>query len=188
MDTDARSLRAGAALESCYREHGARVYRLCLQMLGQPADAEDAAQEVFLKVLDRSGQFEGRAAFSTWLHRLTVNLCLNRLERERLRVAVPLSPEEGALAAGQSPWPQAAARAAAARVTALLARLPLEHRLVLHLREVEGLAYREIAAALGIPLGTVMSRIARARESLSRLVGCARRDEARPSPLRRSLA
>jgi RNA polymerase sigma-70 factor (ECF subfamily) len=186
MDTDARSLRAGGFLEACYREHGARVYRLCLQILGQAADAEDAAQEVFLKVLDRGGQFEGRAALSTWLHRLTVNLCLHRLERERVRATLPLEPEEPILAAGESPLQQAETRDEAARAAALLARLPLEHRLVLHLREVEGLAYREIAQAFGLPLGTVMSRIARAREGLARIT--AGDAEARPVVLRRFLA
>ena len=171
-------------LESVYREHGARVYCLCLQILRQPADAEDAVQEVFLKVLDRGAQFEGRARFTTWLHRMTVNLCLHRLERERVRLALPL--ESDGPAAGASPAQQAETRDEAARAAALLARLPLEQRLALYLREVEGLSYREIAQSLEIPVGTVMSRIARAREGLSRLVGCDA--EARPIPRRRSMA
>jgi RNA polymerase sigma-70 factor (ECF subfamily) len=184
MLPDAPSPRAGSLLEACYREHGQRVYRLCLQILGQPADAEDAAQEVFLRVLDRGRQFEGRARFATWLHRVTVNLCLHRLERERVRTALPLEP--ALTCAGAGPAQQAETRDEATRAAALLARLPLEQRLVLHLREVEGLSYREIARVLDIPPGTVMSRIARAREALVRLVGPG--SEARPQTLRRSLA
>ena len=176
-------------LEAGYLEHGARVYRLALQILGQPADAEDAVQEVFLKVLDRAEQFEGRARFTTWLYRLTVNLCLHRLERERVRSTEPLAAEELPVATDEpSPLDHALALDEAERAAALLARLPLEHRLVLHMREVEGFSYREIAAALALPVGTVMSRIARARAGLARLVGPEEPSAARSAQLQRSLA
>jgi len=179
MDSEERLSRLCAgdvrALEDCYREHGARVYRLCLQVLAQAADAEDATQEVFLRILDRARQFDGRSSFSTWLYRLTVNLCLHRVERSRTRRALPLPPaSEDPMDGGPSPLELAARRDDAARALRLLARLPVDQRLALHLREVEGLAYREIADALEVPVGTVMSRISRAREGLSRLLrpGC----------------
>lgn len=70
------------ALEEAWRELGARVHRLCRRMLGRPADAEDATQEVFLKLYERAGSFEGRARLATWVYRLTVRHCLHRIERE----------------------------------------------------------------------------------------------------------
>jgi RNA polymerase sigma-70 factor, ECF subfamily len=158
------------ALREAYERHGTRVQRLCLRLLGRPADAEDAAQDVFLRLFERAGRFDGRARFSTWLHRLTVNLCLHRLERERLRRARPLAEDGGDLCDPGDEPPETLTRTESREhLQALLARLSPEHRAVLVLRELEGLAYAEIAAVLEVPEGTVMSRLARARESLVRL-------------------
>ena len=158
------------ALREAYERHGERVQRLCLRLLGRPADAEDAAQDVFLRLFERAGRFDGRARFSTWLHRLTVNLCLHRLERERLRRARPLAEDGGDLRDPGDEPPETLTRTESREhLQALLARLSPEHRTVLVLRELEGLAYAEIAAVLDVPEGTVMSRLARARESLVRL-------------------
>jgi len=163
-------LRAGdpSALAECYRLYGARVYRLCRGLLCQPTDAEDAVQEVFLKLLDRAGQFEGRARFSTWLHRLTVNHCLHRLEKEHRRRADALDRELVDDAA--TPARRAEGEESRVLLAKLLLRIPPAHRAVLVLRELEGLAYVEIAEVLAVPVGTVMSRLARAREGLARLV------------------
>lgn len=181
MDPDlplVQRLRAGepAALEEAYRRHGASVYRLCLRTLGRAADAEDAVQEVFLKVLERARSFAGESRLATWLHSVAVNTCLHRLERERLRGAEGLPPEGGPPARADDD-PEARASSAEERegLERLLARLSPEHRVALVLREVEGLAYRDIAAALSIPVGTVMSRLARAREQLARLAGARHR-------------
>lgn len=184
-------------LREVYERHGERVQRLCQRLLGRSADAEDAAQEVFLKLFERAGSFDGRARFSTWLHRLTVNLCLHRLERERLRRvrSLPgdvlpgdvlpgdvLPGDVGALVdPGETP-PEALTRTEArVQLERLLARLSSEHRTVLVLRELEGLSYREIADTLAIPEGTVMSRLARAREQLVRLSSLRPRADARPA-------
>lgn len=159
----------GAALDTLFARHGGRVYRLARGMLPQPEDAEDATQEVFLKLLERAGQFDCRARFTTWLHRLTVNLCLNRGERQRQRVCEGLAAELAA--EGGDPSAGAAQADECARAAALLERLSPEHRAVLSLRELEGLSYAEIAATLHLPVGTVMSRLARARERLAAEVG-----------------
>ncbi|MEQ1892598.1 MAG: RNA polymerase sigma factor [Planctomycetota bacterium] len=181
MDPDqdlARRLarREREALREVWELHGARVHRLCRHLLGRAAEAEDATQEVFLKLFERAASFDGRARFSTWLHRLTVNHCLHRIEKERLRRTDPLGED------GPQPCDPAAGPARAlehdearAHLAALLARLSPEHRSVLVLRELEELTYEEIAETLAVPVGTVMSRLARAREALVRL--------ARPLPL-----
>lgn len=174
------------ALRAAYERHGERVQRLCRRLLGRPADAEDAAQDVFLKLLERAGAFDGRARFSTWLHRLTVNTCLHRLERERLRLVRPLpEPDQAPADAGAAPEESLARTETRLALERLLARLSGEHRAVLVLRELEGLSYREIAAALEVPEGTVMSRLARARAELVRLAGATSHTE--PSPLTRPL-
>jgi RNA polymerase sigma-70 factor (ECF subfamily) len=188
MDPDqalARRLarREMGALREAYELHGERVQRLCLRLLGRRADAEDATQEVFLKLFERARSFDGRARFSTWLHRLTVNLCLSRMERERLRLVRTLPEDEGALVDPAASPAEAVSRTEAREsLQLLLARLSPEHRSVLVLRELEGLSYQEIAAALAVPEGTVMSRLSRARGELVRLATSRPRDGARPEP------
>jgi RNA polymerase sigma-70 factor (ECF subfamily) len=160
------------ALRAAYERHGERVQRLCRRLLGRPADAEDAAQDVFLKLFERATAFDGRARFSTWLHRLTVNTCLHRLERERLRLVRSLPGSDQAPAADtEAPDASLARTETRLALERMLARLSGEHRAVLVLRELEGLSYREIAATLDVPEGTVMSRLARARAELVRLAG-----------------
>jgi RNA polymerase sigma-70 factor (ECF subfamily) len=162
--------RETGALAEAWERHGARVHRLCLRLLGRACDAEDATQEVFLKLFERAGSFDERARFTTWLHRLTVNHCLHRLEKERLRAARPLPDGESAPPdPGEAPLEQLGRTEARERLQALLLRLVPEQRAVLVLREIEQLSYREIAETLSIPEGTVMSRLSRAREAILRL-------------------
>jgi len=162
------------ALREAYERHGARVYRLSLRLLGHGPDAEDLTQEVFLKLFERARAFDGRARFSTWIHRLTVNACLHRIEKERLRRARPL-PEADDAPADPAGGPGEPLERGEERdlLATLLARLGPEQRAVLVLREIEELSYQEIALALSIPVGTVMSRLSRARERLVRLARAA---------------
>jgi RNA polymerase sigma-70 factor (ECF subfamily) len=190
MDPDldlVRGLQRGEmrALREAYERHGERVQRLCRRLLGRAADAEDAAQDVFLKLLERAGSFDRRSRFATWLHRLTVNLCLNRLERERLRQAGGLAEHGGALVdPGEAPDAACARGESAQHLERLIERLSAEHRAVIVLRELEQLSYREIAAALAIPEGTVMSRLARARSELARYLGVSAENAAGRAVLR----
>jgi len=176
-DSELARLRAGdvGALESCYRVFGRRVRRLCRSLLG-PNDADDATQEVFVRVFERARQFSGRARFSTWIYRLTVNHCLHRLERERRRGAEPLSDENGSSWERALSWTDDALRAVDDRdaVEKLLGELNPEQRTALTLREIEGLDYREIADVLDVPIGTVMSRLNRARQRLIELADASR--------------
>lgn len=178
---DLERLRQGSAdaLETVYRTYGDRVYRVCCGILGQQTDAEDAVQDVFLRVFDKAATFSGRSLFSTWLHRLTVNHCLNRLN-VRSRAPFPL-PEPGddeePPSEGPSPLDVSCAGEARERLDRTLQRLDPDARTILVLREIEQLGYQEIADTLEIPIGTVMSRLSRARR---RLQGLLETEGARP--------
>jgi RNA polymerase sigma-70 factor (ECF subfamily) len=169
LDPDPQTLaRLGAgdlaAFAAVYESLGDRVFRICRSLLGQDADAEDATQEVFLKVHAHAAQFAGRSRFSTWVHRIAVHHCYWRLRQRRARNARTTPPPDFAhLAGGPDEIERIDARDLADR---LLAGLPEDQRTVVVLREIEGLSYQEIAETLEIPIGTVMSRLNRARHRL----------------------
>ncbi len=154
-----------------YELYAERVFRTCFRILGNQEGAADLTQEVFLRVFRQIERFEGRAAFSTWLYRLTVNLSLNRLRARKLSrgrgVDLERVPEPPAT--GPSPERSSQCREARDRLQWLLDHLSPEHRTIIVLREIEELSYREIAEALGIAMGTVMSRLHRARHELRRI-------------------
>ncbi len=144
---------------------GDRVYRLSFNLLGCHAEADDATQEIFLRIFDKAGTFAGRSQVSTWVHRLTVNFCLNLLKVRKRR---PLTLVDGGLELQNSAEREAGAdlesRETVAQVRSLLARLPFEARTIFVLREIEGCSYQEIGEILALPPGTVMSRLSRARD------------------------
>ena len=157
--------------------HQRRLFRLCERLLGDAEEARDAVQEVFLKAFRKAGDFRPRGQVYTWLYRIAVNHCLNRLRRRRLVQLVRLaSPAE--TAAGETPpfdppdaAPDPAAALAARRrwqaARRAIERLPPSQRAVLVLVRFEGLSYRETAAALGITEGAVESRLVRAMRRLA---------------------
>lgn len=158
-----RRARSGdrGAIEDLVRKHQRRVYNIAFRMLGREEDAADASQEVFLTCIRKLSGFQGRSAFSTWLYRVTVNACYDTL-RKRAREA----PSDE-----QEPPPQpdhADAAAAAADVQRALLLVPEDFRAVLVLHDVRGLPYEEVAEALGAPVGTIKSRLHRARVALAR--------------------
>lgn len=153
-----------AALADCFRQFGARVWRIAKGLLGQAAEADDAVQEVFLKVRERAAQFDGRGAFEGWLRQIAVRHCLDRLaQRRRDRLEPAEAPLREAPAASRT---EVAALEDREQLERALERLPEEFRTIVLLREIGGLSYRELADALEVPIGTVMSRLARARERL----------------------
>jgi RNA polymerase sigma factor (sigma-70 family) len=153
--------------------HEGMVYGLAVRLLGDPEEARDLAQEVFLQVYRTLGRFEGRSSLRTWIYTIVVNQSRNRRRfwRRRFRDrSVPLDDLSGRDAArltdpGSGPETSVAQGENGKRVHAALARLSFDHRAILLLREVEGLSCEEVSRALGIAEGTVKSRLARAREA-----------------------
>lgn len=152
-----------------------RVYSLALRMVGNPEDAADLAQEAFLSAWKGLERFQGDAAFSTWLYRLTSNACIDFLRREKRKKAAGTilyldDNEDGAPLDlpdyDADPHKQLEHSEVREHIQQGLAALSPEHRQVLSLREVSGLSYAEIANILNLEEGTVKSRIARARLAL----------------------
>jgi RNA polymerase sigma-70 factor (ECF subfamily) len=165
------------ALDTLLRRHHDRVYAICRRLTGNHADALDATQEALITIARRLDRYDERAAFSTWAYRVATNACLDELRRRRRRPD-PVDPEDlvpGGGRAGGAALHGAAdpANAVADRIDidGALARLPMEFRVVVVLRDVCELGYAEIAEVVGIPIGTVRSRIARGRAALVRDLG-----------------
>ncbi|MGH7355345.1 MAG: sigma-70 family RNA polymerase sigma factor [Candidatus Rokuibacteriota bacterium] len=156
-----------AAFEELVIAYQHRVFGVALRMLGNRAEAEEIAQETFLRAHRALADFRGDAKLSTWLYAIASRLCLNRLaggERRRVREG------EEALLRLASDDAGAAARLERSELeqalTAAIEALPEERRIVVVLRDVQGLSYDEIAETLGLEPGTVRSRLHRARMDL----------------------
>jgi RNA polymerase sigma-70 factor (ECF subfamily) len=173
-----------AALEALLRRHHDRIHAVCRRLAGNEADALDATQEALLAIVRGLPRFDGRAAFSTWAYRVATNACLDELRRRRRRPLVGL-PDEDGLAVGRAGAgaPAAGIEAVAERLAVddALAQLPEDFRAAVVLRDLCDLDYAEIADTLGIPPGTVRSRIARGRAQLATLLGNQARDGGRPT-------
>ena len=143
------------------------LYNLGLRMLGNPEDARDASQTAFLKAWDKLSSYNPRFRFFSWIYRITVNECLNQIQRRR-RVE-PLDPEID-LPSGEDAASGLRAREASERVQAALMRLTAEHREVVILRHFLEMSYGEIAGPLTIPEKTVKSRLYEARQRLCELL------------------
>jgi len=165
----------GGAYEPLVERHQERLLRLCERLLGDREEARDAVQEVFLKAFRHAGGAEPRGQLFTWLYRIAVNHCLNRLRRRRIARFFSLAPasavEDEAVAfdppsAAPSPERESAARERWRATRRAIDRLPDGQRAVLVLAKFEGLSYRQIATALGITEGAVESRLVRAMRRL----------------------
>jgi RNA polymerase sigma-70 factor (ECF subfamily) len=145
------------------------VYNLAYSVFHNRQEAEDMTQEVYLRVWRALPSFRGEAKFSTWLYRLAINACLNR--RRQLRAQLQVVDDERALAllASDEPSPSAVALSQErdAALWAEVDRLPEKYRLVITLFYQQDLSYQEIAALLGLPLGTVKAHLNRARQALA---------------------
>lgn len=150
------------AFESLVRRHRTRVYRVALRILGDPHDAHDVTQDVFIQVWGSLAGFLGGSTFTTWLYRITVNKALNH--RQRRRDTAPLPDQDPPTAAG--PAEEVIARHRAGATAAAIAALPADQRAVFVLHQMEGLSYPEVAAILNLPEPTVRGRLARARRTL----------------------
>ena len=150
------------------RRHERRVYNLALRMLGREEDARDATQDAFLTALRKLSTFRGEAAFSTWIHRVTVNACYDILRKRQREPRLEL-PDDAEAGPGQRD--HAETTALSVDVRRALLQVPLEFRAPLVLHDVQDLPYEEIAKVLGVPVGTVKSRIHRGRVALAAALG-----------------
>ena len=152
-----------------------RAYRLALRIMGDEDLAQDVVQEAFLKAYGSLGRFEGRSKFYTWLYRLVFNLCIDTKRRDRSlgqvewseEQALDVAPEAAAAGIGDpdgaTPSQELERKELRELMTRAIEALPEDARRTLVLREVDGLSYAEIAQSLGVPKGTVMSRLHYAR-------------------------
>jgi RNA polymerase sigma-70 factor (ECF subfamily) len=152
------------ALEALLTRHAPKVERLARQVLRDPDDASDAAQEALAKVCVRLAQFRGGSQFSTWLHRLVVNTCLDAVERRKARVHEPLSDH---LQSADDPARDAGNSELRRELCTALAGVSPEQARVVLLKDALGYSFEEIAAAAGMPVGTAKCHAHRGRARLS---------------------
>jgi RNA polymerase sigma-70 factor (ECF subfamily) len=161
------------AFAELFRRHRDRLWAVALRTLSDREEAADALQEAMVSAFRRAGGFRGEAAVTTWLHRIVVNACLDRVRRRR---PLPVDPLPGA---GEDPTglrlPEVPDGSDAAvtslDVAAALGRLPVDQRAAIVLVDLEGYSVADAAAVLGVPVGTVKSRCARGRARLVPLLG-----------------
>ena len=160
-----------AAFEVLYRKHYRRVYALCLRMMGNPVEAEDMTQEVFLQLFNKIGMFRGESAFTTWLHRMTVNQVLMHFRKKSTRSELltdegetPVQIVKGTENPGMMPVVD---RISLERA---LQQLPPGYRTVFVLHDIEGYEHYEISDMLGIAEGTSKSQLHKARLKLRQLI------------------
>ena len=166
-----------AAFDRLVELHRERIYQLVYQLTGSHEDADDISQEVFIRAYKSIGKFRGMSKLSTWLYRISVNLSINHLNRESRR-AHEISYEK-TLSTGRSfnasgrinnPLEDVEAEELAQRIKDSMELLPVAERIVFVLRVNQELSYREIARTLNCPVGTVMSRLNRARRRLRNML------------------
>jgi RNA polymerase sigma-70 factor (ECF subfamily) len=169
------------AFAGLVRRHERRVYNLALRMTGSEEDARDATQDAFLSALRKLASFRGEAAFTTWMHRVTVNACYDVLRKKRREPMLDLGADDRERSGPEPPPAPDIADASDLSIDvqrALLA-VPEDFRVVMILHDVRDLAQDDIASILGIAVGTVKSRLHRGRVALAKAMGIERE---RPAP------
>ena len=174
--TDLKLVRAAAlgdagAFEELYKQHYRRVFSLCLRMLENGAQAEDMTQEVFLQVFRKLGSFRGDSAFTTWLHRLTVNQVLMHLRKRGVKIE-KTGDDEAFATVVETPLQSTRRVSLVDRISLeqAISELPPGYRTVFVLHDVEGYEHEEIANILGVNVGTSKSQLHKARMKLRMLL------------------
>ena len=159
-----------SAFEEIVRRHQDRIYNLCRYMLQDSRDAQDAAQDAFVKAYTSLKGFKPDASLYTWLYRIAVNTCLDYKRKSRPEQAEDESVIDDLASTEPSPEQRYQSKEIGQSIQLALQKLPESLRTAIVLKEIEELSYEEIAAVLDTSLGTVKSRISRAREDLRRLL------------------
>lgn len=167
-----------SAFKELVLKYQRKVYMNVYAMISNPQDSKELTQEVFIRVHRHLHNFEGTAAFTTWLYRITRNLCIDYYRRRKVRKAeyndglkhTPAKDEEAfpvvSAASRETPTGRLLKEELSRKIEDALDKLSPKHREVLVLREIEGLSYQEIADTVGISIGTVMSRLFHARKNM----------------------
>lgn len=159
------------AFEEIYHRHFRRVYSLCLRMTGNPTQAEDLTQDAFLHLFDKIGTFRGDSAFTTWLHRMTVNIVLMHFRKRSTKSELTTEDGETPIQIVQGTQnPNAMPIIDRIAIEKAVAQLPLGYRTVFLLHDVEGYEHEEIARMLGFAEGTSKSQLHKARLKLRGLI------------------
>jgi RNA polymerase sigma-70 factor (ECF subfamily) len=167
-----------AAYDELVRVYSASIYHVAYRMLGDAADASDVVQDIFLKIFRNIGGFKGEAALKTWIFKIAFSEILNRLRwwKRRRRFATMSLDEQSngspatEYVADSGPTPEEILQSKEREnaIQQALRRISHEHRSIIVLRDIEGFSYNEIADVLGVSMGTVKSRLARARADLKK--------------------
>ncbi len=167
-----------AGFEKLVYTYQDKVYTLCYRYSGNEEDANDLAQEAFIKAYRSLGSFKGNSRFSTWLYRVTTNVCLDEMRRKKRLIQTqsldqPVTGADGEMSRIVADESQSVdvlyeAQEQADYIQSLLNELKPEHRMVLLLKDIMELSYDEISKVLNIPSGTIKSRLSRARDLLRR--------------------
>jgi RNA polymerase sigma-70 factor (ECF subfamily) len=165
------------AFDELVRRHRQRMWAVALRTLGEPEEAADAVQDACLSAFRSAGSYRGDARVTTWLHRIVVNACLDRVRRRAVRPTVPLPDQAPA-----DPRDRLEERETQVELERALAALPDEQRLAIVLVDLQGLSVEEAASVLDVPPGTVKSRCFRGRARLAVALGFLRNPEP-PAPV-----
>ncbi len=166
------------AFEELSEEHYTKVYNICYRMLNNPDDAVEQAQEAFIKAFRYIKDFKGNCSFSTWLYRIATNTCLDFIRKNKNKHNVSLEQEtyeditikDRLMSDLPGPEKIAETNAQKAAIQEAMAKMSEKNRIIIVLRDFMGLSYDQIAESLETPVGTVKSRISRARAELRELL------------------
>jgi RNA polymerase sigma-70 factor (ECF subfamily) len=168
----------GAAFQELFHRFSPRVLQYARRLVGSDARAEELTQEVFVQVYRFRHRYQPRSRLSTWIFTIATNLCLNELRRPERQLRVDLADDDGPVPADAfadpalaTPEEEASARELRERLEAAVARLPGKQRAALLLSRIDGLAYRDVADALGCSEGAVKALLFRATQALKRALG-----------------
>ena len=162
------------SLDILLRRHYDKVHAICRRIAGSSRDADDAAQEAMISIVRGLNRFDGRSAFTTWIYRIATNAALDELRKRNRRPALHVATDDdGYTPEAVDPLSERTVESVADRmaIDAALADLPDEFKAAVVLRDICDFDYGEIAEALNVPIGTVKSRIARARAQLVQRLG-----------------
>jgi len=161
---------APGAFDVIVERHRRSVYQLCYRFVGNHEDASDLSQDVFLRAYRGLKNFRGQSTLATWLHRIGVNVCLNRVS-VKTPISEPIEADQHVDERSESPADRVLRDERAARVRAAIARLPKKQRAALILRMYHEMSHQEIADAIGSSVGAVKANVFHALSSLKRILG-----------------